>query len=204
MYWYFTFLKVVLSSYWSAHSYIKKRLALCFLLTSGCVVKQSSWNPRSEEASLPFDKFGLKSRGLPEISVLSWEAYILRFPLPPSSCWTGKWVSSLIPPKTLLRRHMCMCGRFYCRLWRCRSYIATQGPLRTKGHSLKPLCHAGPAPQGPQPPSSLAPHLSLQDWPGNLTGQQGLWSSQFLPETPRPSPSVLRPGPTLSRWQLRL
>lgn len=75
-------------------------------------MKQSTWNPRSTEASLPFDKFGLKSKGLPKISVLSWEAYILRFPLPPSSCWTGKWVSSLIPPKTLLRRHMCMCGRF--------------------------------------------------------------------------------------------
>ena len=174
-------------------------------------MKQSLWNPRSGEASLPFDKFGLKSRGLPEISVLSWEAYILIFPLPPSSCWTGKWVSSLIPPKTLLRTYMCMCGRFYCRLWRCRSYITTQGPLRTKGHSLKPLCHAGPPHRAPSPllpcphlsPSSLSATLALPHrapsppppLPPTSPSRTDLGTSQGSKAYGAPSSCPRRPGP---------
>ena len=121
--------------------------------------------------------------------MLSWEAYILVFPLPPSSCWTGKWVSSLIPPKTLLRTYMCMCGRFYCRLWRCRSYITTQGPLRTKGHSLKPLCHAGPPHRAPSP-LLPCPHLS----PSSLSATLALPTGPPAPLLPCPPP--LPPGLT--------
>lgn len=158
-------------------------------------MKQSLWNPRSGEASLPFDKFGLKSRGLPEISVLSWEAYILVFPLPPSSCWTGKWVSSLIPPKTLLRTYMCMCGRFYCRLWRCRSYITTQGPLRTKGHSLKPLCHAGPPHRAPSPPPPLPPTSPSRTDLGTSQGSKAYGAPSSCPRRPGPARQCSGQGP---------